>query len=113
MDSIAVIPCAQGCCLFWVTAFACPWEGVGLPETLCNLPRLPRPSQKFPGNFPGTSLTVDVKRNPQVPHRFLRLLPTSNRTSIEVDHAPLGILTPSDDSQKTPPNLAVCLMVLL
>ena len=40
------------------------------PWTSQNFPELP---QKFPGNFPTISLTVDFKNNPEVSRKFRRL----------------------------------------
>ena len=44
-----------------------------LVETPWISQKFPQPSQKCPGNFPGTPLTVDSKSNPEVPRKFPRL----------------------------------------
>ena len=45
--------------------FACKWEGVRLPQSFGNsvdFPKFPELSQKFLGDFPATSLTVDLRQ---------------------------------------------------
>ena len=73
-----------------------------------NFPKLPRRS---PGNFPGTSLTVDLKSNPQIPWQFHYRFPeVPQRLPGSSRHLPgprgqplsLGSLTPSPDSLDAP-----------
>ena len=44
------------------------WRVPGLPRKFPELPR------KFFGDFPGSSLTVEINSNPEVPRKFPRLL---------------------------------------
>ena len=72
------------------------WEVPGLPRKFPELPR------KFFGDFPGSSLTVELNSNPEVPRKFPKLprkFPKLPRRSLEP--LSLGSLTPSPDSQKT------------
>ena len=43
------------------------WEVPGLPRKFPELPR------KFSGDFPGSSLTVELNSNPEVPRKFPKL----------------------------------------
>ena len=76
------------------------WEVPGLPR---KFPRLPR---KFFGDFPGSSLTVELYSNPGVPRKFPRLPRKFPRLPRKFPGLPrrsalsLGSLTPSPDSQK-------------
>ena len=47
-------------------------ELLGCPQTSPEFPELPR---KFFGDFPGSSLTVELHSNPEVPRKFPRLPP--------------------------------------
>ena len=81
----------------------------GSPELL-EVPGLPRKFPELPwqffGDFPGSSLTVELNSNPDVPRKFPRRSPEVPQTSPEVPALPggqplsLGSLTPSPDSQK-------------
>ena len=70
------------------------WKVPGLPRKFPELPR------KFLGDFPGSSVTVELSSNPEVPRKspklprkFLGDFPGGQPLS-------LGSLTPSPDSQK-------------
>ena len=76
------------------------WEVPGLPQ---KFPKVPR---KCFGDFPGSSLTVELYSNPRVPRRFPRLprkfpgLPRKFPGLPRRSALSLGSLTPSPDSQK-------------
>ena len=76
------------------------WEVPGLPQ---KFPKLP---QKFFGDFPGSSLAVELYSNPGVPRKFHRLprkfpgLPRKFPGLPRRSALSLGSLTPSPDSQK-------------
>ena len=78
------------------------WKVPGLPR---KFPQLP---QKFFGDFPGSSLTVELSSNPGVPRKFPRLprkFPELPRRfpGLPRRSAPfLGSLTPSLDLQNLP-----------
>ena len=50
------------------------WEGVRLPRASGKSPDFPGSSPNFPrsffGDFPGSSLTVELNSNPEVPRKF-------------------------------------------
>ena len=52
-------------------------------------PKTPRTSQKFPGDFSGTSFSVDFKRNPEVPQKFARLPQPKGQPSLSESRHPL------------------------
>ena len=54
------------------TNLASRWEGVRLPRAWISqkFPQLPR---NFSGDFPGSSLTVELNSNPEVPRKFPKL----------------------------------------
>ena len=76
------------------------WEVPGLPR---KFPKLPR---KFFGDFPRSSLTVELYTNPEVPRKFPGLPRKFPRLPRKFPGLPrrsalsLGSLTPSPDSQK-------------
>ena len=76
------------------------WEVPGLPRKFPELPR------KSFGDFPGSSLTVELNSNPEVPRKFPKLpqkLPKLPRKFPDFPGGQplsLGSLTPSPDSQK-------------
>ena len=76
------------------------WEVPGLPRKFPELPR------KFFGDFPGSSLTVELNSNPEVPRKFPRLPRKFPKLPRKFPDFPggqplsLGSLTPSPDSQK-------------
>ena len=76
------------------------WEVPGLPRKFPELPR------KFLGDPPGSSLTVELNSNPEVPRKFPRLPRKFPRLPRKFPDFPggqplsLGSLTPSPDSQK-------------
>ena len=76
------------------------WEVPGLPP---KFPKLPR---KFFGDFPGSSLTVELNSNPEVPRKFPKLPRKFPKLPRKFPDFPggrplsLGSLTPSPDSQK-------------
>ena len=50
------------------------WKVPGLPRKFAGLPRkFAKLPQKFFGDFPGSSLTVELSSNPDVPRKFPRL----------------------------------------
>ena len=59
------------------TNLASRWEGVRLPRASGKSPGFPGSSpelpRKFFGDFPGSSLTVELNSNPGVPRKFSRL----------------------------------------
>ena len=73
-------------------------ELLGSPRTS---PEVPQTSPEVFGDFPGSSVTVELNSNPEVPRKFPKLprkfpkLPRGQPLS-------LGSLTPSPDSQKLP-----------
>ena len=81
------------------------WEVPGLPRKFLKLP------QKFFGDFPGSSLTVELNSNPEVPQKFPKLprkFPKIPRKFLDFPGGQplsLGSLTPSPDSQKLSLNL--------
>ena len=81
----------------------------GTPELLGspqNSPEVPRTSPEVFGDFPGSSLTVELNSNPEVPRKFPRLprkfpgLPRKFPGLPRRSAPSLGSLTPSPDSQK-------------
>ena len=81
----------------------------GSPELLGSpraSPQVPRTSPELFGDFPGSSLTVELNCNPEVPRKFPKLsrkfpgLPRKFRDFPGGQPLPLGSLTPSSDSQK-------------
>ena len=76
------------------------WEVPGLPQKFPELPR------KFFGDFPGSSFTVELNSNPEVPRKFLGLPRKFPKLPRKFPDFPggqplsLGSLTPSPDSQK-------------
>ena len=76
------------------------WEVPGLPRKFPEVPR------KFFGDFPGSSLTVELNSNPEVPRKFPKLPWKFPRLPRKFPDFPggqplsLGSLTPSPDSQK-------------
>ena len=81
----------------------------GSPELLGSSrtsPEVPRTSPEVLGDFPGSSLTVELNSNPEVPRKFPKLpgsspnFPGSSGTSPKVKPLSLGSLTPSPDSQE-------------
>ena len=83
--------------------------GSQAPSSFCKVSGLPRkfpePSRKFPGDFPRSSLTVELNSNPEVPQKFPGLprsspdFPRSSRHFPGGQPLSLGSLTPSPDSQ--------------
>ena len=69
------------------------WEVLGLPRKFPELPR------KFFGDFPGSSLTVELNSNPEVPRKFPKL-PRKFPDFPGGQPLSLRSLTPSPDSQK-------------
>ena len=92
------------------TNLASRWEGVRLPRASPEVPGLPRKFPKLPrkffGDFPGSSLTVELYSNPGVPRKFPGLprkfpgLPRKFPGLPQRSALSLGSLTPSPDSQK-------------
>ena len=92
-------------------------EGSQAPPSFWEVPRLPRKlpetSRKFFGDFPGSSLTVELNSNPGVPRKFPRLPRKSPKLPWKFPDFPggqplsLGSLTPSPDSQKLSLKLTV------
>ena len=78
-------------------------ELLGSPRTSPKFPGLPR---KFFGDFPGSSLTVELSSNPEVPRKFPTLPRKFPKLPRKFPDFPggqplsLGSLTPSPDSQK-------------
>ena len=81
----------------------------GSPELLESprtSPEVPRTSPEVLGDFPGSSLTVELNSNPEVPRKFPRLprkfpgLPRKFPGLPWRSAVSLGSLTPSSDSQK-------------
>ena len=76
------------------------WEVPGLPQEFPELP------WKFFGDFPGSSLTVELNSNPEVPRKFpglprkFRKLPRKFPDFPGGQPLSLGSLTPPPDSQK-------------
>ena len=76
------------------------WEVPGLPQKFPELP------QNFFGDFPGSSLTVELNSNPEVPRKFPGLPRKFPKLPRKFPDFPggqplsLGSLTPSPDSQK-------------
>ena len=87
-----------------------PWRQIwrvagresGFPETSRKFPKLPR---KFFGDFPGSSLTVELNSNPEVPRKFPKLPRKFPKLPRKLPDFPggqslsLGSLTPSLDLQ--------------
>ena len=75
------------------------WEVPGLPRKFPELPR------KFFGDFPGSSFTVELNSNPEVPRKFPKLPRKFPKLPQKFPDFPggrplsLGSLTPSPDSQ--------------
>ena len=90
-------------------------EGSQATPSFWEVPRLPRKfpelPQKFFGDFPGGSLTVELSSNPGVPRKFPRLPRKFPKLPRKFPDFPggqplsLGSLTPSPDSQKLSLNL--------
>ena len=78
----------------------------GSPELLGSPPTSPEVPPKFFGDFPGSSLTVELSSNPGVPRKFPGLPRKSPKLPRKFPDFPggqplsLGSLTPSPDSQK-------------
>ena len=81
----------------------------GSPELLESprtSPEVPRTSPEVFGDFPGSSLTVELNSNPEVPRKFPRLprkfpgLPRKFPGLPRRSAVSLGSLTPSSDSQR-------------
>ena len=81
----------------------------GSPELLESprtSPEVPRTSPEVFGDFPGSSLTVELNSNPEVPRKFPRLprkfpgLPWKFPGLPPRSAVSLGSLTPSSDSQE-------------
>ena len=81
----------------------------GFPELLGSprtSPEVPRTSPEVFGDFPGSSLTVELNSNPEVPRKFPKLsrkfpkLPRKFRDFPGGQPLSLGSLTPSPYSQK-------------
>ena len=76
------------------------WRVRGLPRKFPELPR------KFFGDFPGSSLTVELNSNSEVPRKFPELPRKFPKLPRKFPDFPggqppsLGNLTPSSDSQK-------------
>ena len=93
-----------------LTNLASRWEGVRLPRASGKSPDFPGNSPNFPrkffGDFPGSSLTVELNSNPEVPRKFPRLPRKFPKLPRKFPDFPggqplsLGSLTPSPDSQK-------------
>ena len=74
----------------------------GFPELLGSprtSPEVPRTSPEVFGDFPGSSLTVELNSNPEVPRKFPKL-PRKFRDFPGGQPLSLGSLIPSPDSQK-------------
>ena len=74
----------------------------GSPELLGSpwtSPEVPRTSPEVFGDFPGSSLTVELNSNPEVPRKFPKP-PRKFRDFPGGQPLSLGSLTPSPDSQK-------------
>ena len=99
------------------TNLASRWEGARLPGASGKSPDFPGSSPNFPrsffGDFPGSSLTVELNSNPGVPRKFPGLprkfpglprkfpgLPRKFPGLPRRSALYLGSLTPSPDSQK-------------
>ena len=68
------------------------------PETFAEFPSLTS-QKKFPVRFPGTSLSVDLKSNPEVPQKFLPDFPRSSQAELN-SSAWENLDTISDDSHR-------------
>ena len=86
----------------------------GSPELLESprtSPEVSRTSPEVFGDFPGSSLTVELNSNPEVPRKFPRLprkfpgLPRKFPGLPRRSAVSLGSLTPSSDSQKLSANV--------
>ena len=86
------------------TSLVSRWEGVRLPRASGNsLNFPPNFPWKFFGDFSGSSLTVELNSNPEVPLKFPRLpqkFPGRPRKFPGGQPLPLGSLIPSPDSLK-------------
>ena len=91
------------------TNLASRWEGVRLPRASGKSPDFPGSSRTSPevfGDFPGSSLTVELNSNPEVPRKFPkppRKFPKLPRKFPDFPGGQplsLGSLTPSPDSQE-------------
>ena len=97
------------------TDLASRWKGVRLPRASGKSPDFPRKfpelPRKFFGDFPGSSLTVELNSNPEVPRKFPGLprkfprLPRKFPDFLGGEPLSLGSLTRSPDSQKLSLNL--------
>ena len=85
------------------TNLASRWEGVRVPQASGKSPDFPGSSPNF---FPGSSLTVELNSNPEVPRKFPKLPRKFPKLPQKFPDLPggqplsLGSLTPSPDSQK-------------
>ena len=95
------------------TSLASRWEVPGLPR------KFPELRWKFFDDFPGSSLTVELNNNPEVPRKFPRLprkFPGLPRKFLDLPGGqPLSLrsLTPPPDSQKLSLTLAPSSSALL
>ena len=101
--------------IHWNTKKSNGWEGARLPRASGKFRDLPGSPPDFPVDFPGSSLTVELNSNPDVPQKFHRLprkfpglprkfpgLPRKFPRPPPPPGGPplsLGSLTPSPDSQ--------------
>ena len=96
-------------------------ELLGSPQTSLEVPRT---SPEVFGDFPGSSLTVELNSNPEVPRKFPKLpqkfpkLPRKFRDFPRGQPLSLGSLTPSPDSQKLslkslPPQIKVVCVAIV
>ena len=94
---------------FWRQIWRVTGRESGSPELLESprtSPEVPRTSPEVFGDFPGSSLTVELNSNPEVPRKFPRLprkfpaLPRKFPRLPRRSAISLGSLTPSSDSQK-------------
>ena len=78
--------------IYLETNLASRWEGVRLPRASGKSPDFPGSSPNFPGSFsatsPGSSLTVELNSNPEVPRKFPKLPRKFPKTSPEVPGLP-------------------------
>ena len=90
------------------TNLASRWEGVRLPQASGkspDFPEVPRTSPEVFGDFPGSSPTVELNSNPEVPRKFPKLPRKFPKLPWKFPDFPggqplsLGSLTPSPDSQ--------------
>ena len=95
---------------FWRQIWRVAGRESGFPELLGSprtSPEVPRTSPEVSGDFPGSSLTVELNSNPEVPRKFPKLPRKFPKLPRKFPDFPggqplsLGSLTPSPDSQKT------------